>query len=371
MESKRQRTVTIAVLLLTFALGLTHFGQVYPDSVGYIDTALAFRGQAQPNPSRLLRPVVPLMASIVASFTDVRTSFALINLFFWCCSTLLMINFSKAITGRLEVGTLAASFFTTSVPMLLYGAAVLTDSASYFFVLIGILVTVIWDVSKITYRRLAIGIALMSIGILSRETVASVFFVVIILAFLFRRSWPKVILFVAIPLVLALLWSLIIGVSYWDWAIANALFAAKHQPLSVPSRILTWLSTINHAFRPEMAILAAVGFVRLKDKSKSIRVVAILLGLSSFLLIAPGVVDYRYTFILFPAVLPLAALGTNDVATFLSRRLPLSSVCRRRFAIGLQVLFLALYVIETNSIAIKYLSLPWKPYVDSSVSGKP
>jgi hypothetical protein len=129
------------------------------------------------------------------------------------------------------------------------------------------------------------------------------------------------------------------------------------------------VQTLNHAFRPEIIGFAAVGLIRIKDRMNLKRVVAMVVGVSTFLLLEPGVVDYRYTFILFPAILPLAGLGSFELTNFAFARVSLSPLGRRRLSILLQVLALVTYAGETNLIVIKYVPFPWKQYVDLTIAG--
>lgn len=367
IRRSKMPSLQLLVLILTPVEGLTHFAQLYQDSPGYIKTAYSFLGTSPPVPWRLLRPVIPFAASLLNSFLDIRTSFGIVNVFLWSVTSLLMFRYARRLTGQEDTAFLAAAFFTTSVPMLIFGAAILTDMAGYLFVLVGVILLFNWNLLRASLRKVVVAGLIMTLGVLARETVASVFFVAVLWALMSKGSWRRLLLFVAIPLGLALIWSGLIGVSYYNWAMSNATFAAEHQAMSIPMRILTWSYSIAHAFRPEIVILAIVGFLRLRDRTKAKQELTIALGLSIFLLIAPGVIDYRYTFILFPAMLPLAALGTREIATWLTHALPISDSTKLKISVAFEVAVLLLYLVETNLITIRFVSLPWKPYVDPTL----
>lgn len=365
-----EQLLIFGLLVLTILEGIAHFGQIYPDSFGYVAVARHFEGSgADSGAFRLLRPVVPLASAMLNHFLDIRAAFAVVNLLMWGAASVLMYLFAKSLSERVDTAFLASAYFTSSVPTLFFGGAVLTDMAGYFFVLLGAYVVVNWNLPKASIQRVGIASAIMTVGLLSRETVASVFFLAFVWALLSKGSLRKTALFVIIPIALALLWSVLVGVSYLDWAAANAAFQGQHQPMTIPQRLFAWLPTVVHAFRPEGIFLAFLGILQLALKKKLKVHFAILGGIGVFLLIAPGVLDYRYAFILFPSVLVLAGLGTTWLSAVVAEKaLPLSPGSKRKLALALELAILIVYMIDTNRIALRVLSFPWKPYTDPMVS---
>jgi hypothetical protein len=128
--------------------------------------------------------------------------------------------------------------------------------------------------------------------------------------------------------------------------------------------LLTWLQTIYLAFRPEGVILALLGFYVARGSGTIKAFATMLTGLAGFLVLTPGVVDYRYTFILFPAVLPLAGLGLVEIGSYVTKLKLLSRPIAKRptmatLASGVIVVILVgYYVLETNRIALRFLSFP-------------
>ncbi|HKM49604.1 MAG TPA: hypothetical protein VJZ75_00330, partial [Candidatus Bathyarchaeia archaeon] len=75
MKIAESRT-TIGLLTLSLVEGLTHFGQVYPDSSQYIATALYFQGKGNISGfafKTLLRPIIPLLASVLGYVVGIGT----------------------------------------------------------------------------------------------------------------------------------------------------------------------------------------------------------------------------------------------------------------------------------------------------------
>jgi hypothetical protein len=136
-------------------------------------------------------------------------------------------------------------------------------------------------------------------------------------------------------------------------------------------RVITWFQTIYLAFRPEGIILALIGFFAAKKIGIGIfrTFTTMLIGLAGFLILTPGVVDYRYTFILFPAVLPLAGLGVVQITNYIITRKSISEALSKRpglrklIPVLIILILVGYYVLETNRIALRFISLPWKPYI--------
>jgi len=180
---------------------------------------------------------------------------------------------------------------------------------------------------------------------------------------------PKVFLLGAASMAIAVLWTTLSGTSYWTWFISQTQFQSTYQHLTLTERALTWLQTIYLAFRPEGVLLAIVGILVSKKDATLKTFATMLIGLAGFLVLTPGVVDYRYTFILFPAVLPLAGMGTIAIGEYVSRLKLLSGHIAKNpswaklISCLIMALLVAYYVVETNRIALRFLSFPWKPYV--------
>ncbi|MGA2784720.1 MAG: hypothetical protein ABSF09_08495 [Candidatus Bathyarchaeia archaeon] len=364
--------ITICLLALTLVEGLTHFGQVYPDSSQYIATALYFQGTGNISGfafKTLLRPIIPLLASALGYLVGISTSFGIINLVFWCGACLLMFEFTKFITRDMRVAFIATVMFTTSVPILFYGASVLTDMGGYFFILLATYLIFKWDIPKASISRIVTAAAIVGLGVLTRETVASVLLIALAWALLSKGSLPKTILFGAASMAIAILWTTASGTSYWNWFMSQTQFQTTYQHLTLEGRILTWFQTIYLAFRPEGVILAVIGFIAAKRIGILRTLATMLIGLAGFLILTPGVVDYRYTFILFPAVLPLAGLGVVEITNYIITQKSISKVISKRswaarlIPVLIILILVGYYVLETNRIALRFISLPWKPYI--------
>jgi len=367
----------LGVIAVALAEGVIHFGEIFPDSLSYIPTALWFLGKSMPASCglcsyRLLRPVVPALAALLSRITDIRTSFAIENLAFWIASAVLLFRFTQTLTKKATEAAIAAILFATATPVLVYGGAVLTDSAGFFFVMVGVYLVVIWDLMRASWIRVVLAALIMSIGILSRETVASVLIFAVVWTAFTKGSWAKLVVFLAVPTVVALSWSHLVGVSYLAWATENAAVAAQNNSIAPAQRLRLLAITLGESFRTEVLGLALLGFIQLSRKRLLKAYLAILLGLGAFVAFAPGEVDVRYTFIMFPAILPLAAYGMTYLAQLigyspLANTFRLSDKNRRRVLILFPILVVSLLIVMNNISTLRYLSFPWRAYVDPSI----
>lgn len=377
MKFSTDKFLLIGLVTFSLAEGLTHFGQVYPDSPGYMVVAHFFQGRGAATGGtqfRLLRPLIPLLASLANYFVDIRTSFAIVNLVFWCVAAVLMFYFTKLLTKDDSASLLSSAFFTSAIPMLLFADAVLTDMAGYFFILFGIYLVIRWDLPRATLKRVCIGGLVLGVGVLARESVGAVLIFALVWTILSRGSITRTIIFCLIPFGISLLWSSAMGVSYLAWYAQGGLaYAAVNYRLSLLQRAYRLLGSIQYSFGryPEVLILAALGLLRIQNKGYLKIHVSILIGAFAIILTWP-VIDTRFTFILFPSIFPLAGSGLEEAYNLIFKSKLVQSVwpmfpdtAKSRFTFLLFVI--GVYALITNIVLRGYFSLPWMPYTDPSV----
>jgi len=347
---------------------------MYPDSASYITAMYYFEGRAISGAAyfRLLRPVVPFCASLLNHFVGIEASFSVLNFILWCSSSLLMFKLAELLTDRTDAAFISSAIFTASIPMLLYGGAILTDMADYFFVLLGTFLVLRLDLPRASYPKVVATSLIIALGVLSKEFVASVIITAMVWTLLTKGSWRRVALVAFIVFAVTFVWSTVIGVSYVSWFsyavdVVSKVAPFESQNVPVMLRAWIWIRTIRLAFRPEILLAGIIGFVViLKHKIKLPDFVASLSGptiITAALALAGAGTDYRYTFIMFPGLLPLAALGilcvTREVATMFAGRGGRSE----KLATLLSLLIVLAFIVETNLITLRYLSLPWHPYI--------
>jgi len=183
--------------------------------------------------------------------------------------------------------------------------------AGYFFVLLGCYLAVRWNLPQAPLMGLRLLRSILTIGILSRENVASVLVFGLTWALLSRKFRFKIIVFAAIPILLAFLWSSYTGVSYLEWYMNGGLaFGAVHQDFAFPHRMYRMLGLIQYAFRtfPEILILMFLGLLQIRQKNDIKLHISLLIG-PLVIIFAWPVIDVRFTFIHFPSIFSWAGLG--------------------------------------------------------------
>ena len=131
------------LLIITLTEMVLNFGRIYLDSTVYIQ--LATTGTS-PFPSVMIRFMLPFVASAVWKLTGYSSSLpalsiiiSLINCLFWAGAVVISYGIGSLLRDR-RTGFFTALFFTTSVPVLAYGSAVLTDMSGYFFAGLALLI---------------------------------------------------------------------------------------------------------------------------------------------------------------------------------------------------------------------------------------
>jgi 4-amino-4-deoxy-L-arabinose transferase-like glycosyltransferase len=372
-----ERYILAGLLVFSLAESLTHFGQVYLDSPGYVAVAQFFEGQDKltgVGQFRLLRPVVPFLASLVNHFVSIRTSFGLVNLVFWCGASILMFYFTKLLTHDTNASLVSAALLTGATQMLLYAGAVLTDGAGYFSILLGMYLVIRWDLPRATLRRVCIAGLVVALGILSRESVASILIFALVWTILSKGSIPRAVIFMAIPILVAVLWSLAVGVSYISWYVQGGLVsAAATQEPGLLSEALRLVVSVQNGFGRnfELIFLAALGLLTIGNMDYLKVHMSMWVGALAVILSWP-IIDTRYTFILFPSILPLAGAGLLEAYRIVAKGQLIPTIWpsfhdTKKLKFVFLLLAILVYALTTNLVLRGYISFPWRPYTDPSV----
>jgi hypothetical protein len=340
-----------AVIIISLLESLTHFDKLFPDSADYLAIGQNIQRGIFLGDFRLLRPIVPLLAVGLTEFTSLKVAFGLVNVGFWVACTLLFYYFSLHMRLDAFGSFISACFFTCSVPMLQYGAGVLTDTPSYFFILLIICMMFIWNLNDVSIGRLCLFTLLFVIGLLTKETVLSCFFILLCWILVSRRLLWKPLIAIGVSGVLVLLWSHFVSVSYLTLASVQLSYANVNQHFSMLGKAAFWLYSIRVAFTIPVIVLTSIGILALiKPRPSGVILkmhLAMLLGFSGFLLLIVPVVDYRISFIMFPTILTLAAAGTITLSQWLG------ALTDARFTRFFQLAILFSYAVMTNAMILR------------------
>jgi len=314
-------TWTIPVLIALLE-GLTHFGIWYGDSNGYVSILKLFRGTASMDEAKVIgwhgivRPVVPLLALPFSYMMSYRDAVASVSLGFFLVGTLFAYLFAKRLLNS-RAGFISAVFFASSLPNVLFGASVLTDGPAYTMEVIVLYFLLFSMEAKRALRTSLLGGALIGVAVLTKETNFVILVFLLLRFFLHRdrmpiRSMvPAAIVGLAIPLV----WSQLVGYNYLGFygeGLAYKTLGYKG-PLVQPGPFAV---SAVYAFGPCLPF-AFIGFLAVDD-DRFKTFCEMLLSVGVLLALWPTAPEYRFTFLTFPAVLPLAAVGTGQALGVLS-----------------------------------------------------
>jgi 4-amino-4-deoxy-L-arabinose transferase-like glycosyltransferase len=156
----------VALAAITIVEILLNFGRTYTDSLEYLE--LAGRGvSSRSGPvgfSVNMRFLLPFLAKLLSEafpFLGLVLSFAILNCLFWIGGVIVAYVIGLKLCDK-ATAFLSGLFYTTSVAMLAYGAAVLTDAAGYFFV--GLSLCLVLRTTLIHKSRLVIESAVLTLG---------------------------------------------------------------------------------------------------------------------------------------------------------------------------------------------------------------
>src|SRR5271157_2719296 len=208
-------------VLLALGECLTHFGGLQGDSSGYIDMVKLFRGLATPQEAQvfswhgMLRPIVPLLAVPFSYVVDYRLAIATVDTAFILLGTFAVFLIGEKMFGPKGALVCGVSF-ATALPVLAYGASVLTDGAGYGILALLTYVALFVLPEKQSYGFAALTGALVGFGVLIKETNLLILGLVWI-HFIINRGKFKIAPFLivtAIAVAISLAWAHVIGQSY-------------------------------------------------------------------------------------------------------------------------------------------------------------
>lgn len=300
----------------------------------------------------ILRPVVPLLAVPVSFITSYANAIAAVNTAFILLGTLFTYLFAKKLLGA-EVGFVSAIGFASAAPVLGYGTAVLTDGAGYAMLIVLFYLSVFVLPEKNSLRTASAVGVLAAIGMLTKETTSVVLIFLILFFFAnrgrlnLRHLFVVVVLGFAIPLA----WSQVVGHSYLGFYGEGLAYAGSgyngpllHPRLFAISAFLAFTLLLPFAF---------MAFFTLKDAA-AFKVICLILFSTGLLVLAwPTLPESRFTFLTFPAVIPLAGLGVVQAAESLAERPWFRTLSKRQW-----LLVMLLVIVISTNVSKGYFRLP-------------
>ena len=351
-------TIPVAIALLE---GLTHFGIWYGDSNGYVSMVKLFRGVASVEEAQVIhwhgivRPVVPTLALPLSYVMSYRDAIASVNLGFLVLGTFFAYLFTKRLLNS-QAGFVSAVCFATAFPSLLFGAAVLTDGPAYAIEIIVLYYLLFVLEEKRDLRTSLLAGLLIAIAVLTKETSLIIILTFLLLRYLLHKdklALSNVLVVATLGILLPLVWSQLVGYNYLGFY-GEGL--AYHSPGYKGPLVQPWLFALSilKAFGFSLPF-AFMGFFRVED-DRFKTLCQVLLSVGVLLVLWPTAPEYRFTFLTFPALLPLAALGMDQASDVLARRPWFNRLGKASWL----VLFLFVTVVLPNVVAFgRYFRTPF------------
>ena len=303
----------IAQIIFVLYICGVHF---FPDSPGYISAAnFIMTGNFEDiGLHRLLRPLGPILSIPFVPFVgSVANGFLAENCIFLILSSVLVFLISKEIYNNEKVAFFSSVLFSSSWVVLLYGLTVLTDMGAYFFIILGIYLTLIFFKKDGNYKFLSIIGLICGLGILMKENavMGALFFALMLLLSKtdIKRKIERLLVFsfaFSIPIVInSAIMYYFFNYTYLDWYLYNVGIecAATHNFI----HLIYDLGFVFNIIFP-FFIMGLYNQVKNKANLK----IYVSLIISSFIpvLLWPGY-DSRFVIVAFIGMIPLSSYGVK------------------------------------------------------------
>jgi len=348
-------------VILALVEALTHFGVIQGDSSGYIAMVKLFRGTATLQEMQvvgwhgILRPIAPLFAVPFSFVVSYGSAIAIVDTAFLLLGTYMMYQLGSRLFGS-EEGFVSAVVFASALPVLAYGAAVLTDGPGYAMLVTLVFVVLFVLPERQDVRTAILAGALIGLGILTKETnfIVILFLWILYLTDRSKLKLSNVLILTCVTLLISFGWAQYIGYShfrmYQEGGIQYGTPGYKG-PLLHPR---LFLQSLEYAFSPILLAFAFIGFFYVED-SKFKPILEILFSTGMLILLWPTLPEHRLTFLSFPAIIPLAAFAISCASTILGGRPFFRTITRNRL-VWLALLLIGI-VAYSNLIGLRLIRL--------------
>ncbi len=294
------------------------------------------------------RPVEILFASILEPLTGVRQAYSLMNMLILIITTFLVYFYVKKLLKEESTAYISAVLFAVSLPIILYATRVLVDVAGYLTLIIGLLaVEWVFDKKEIQWYHHAFIALLFGISLLVRDTIV-ILFPYYVLRYTYREGFRKI--FSLWPLICAIIPQLL----FMWWFQVGFLLSGKSSAITAGKYSISgWLKFfIVHV--AAFHILYIFAYFGLRNENKemwikygmyAVSAVTYLVGIQLVALTSP-----RFSMVLFPVLIPLAAVGITYIAKKTSHPNTIFLLCIVGYAI---ISFLGAWLYPAHSLIVE------------------
>lgn len=313
------------IFVLTILLSLPRFAHHTPDSKHYINLAKYFRGDLDRHSLRTpfaYRVLVPFLAAHGPS-DDLDFNFAAINVGCTVAAYLIFVAYlKKLVTSSTELNV-GATLLVVSFPSLNYSSGILTDPAAFL-----VCVAAAYLLSQ---ERYALFAAVVSLGVLARESVLSMVLVAVLYLLMNSRR-QRAALLTKLPLVIVPPAVVLIAVRLCFSDMPHYLWIPSLQVmLSNLKRPVSWLTVLFTLCPTLVLFLIGVwtkrfGFVeRLSFRQKNLLLSLTIGGaLTVIYSVVAAFMSGRFLWPLYTVLVPVAVLASNKTIIFTKLLGPLS-----------------------------------------------
>lgn len=366
-EDHKSRHVIALVTTLALLQALTHFGVVYSDSKDYYSLTRFIEGlRNEPPPSNALvaRPLLPALASLLDPFLGLPVAYGVFNTLFWLGSALATYSLTKDLVGSEESALYAALLLSTSWPMVLYGAASMTEAAGLFGTLVSLLLVIRLMKSEVGFLKSTLSGLLAGLMTLTREVVLTVLASAIVIV-AWRRKW-RLVLFIASWLTVIAAYqfyvSYVFGANYLTHYMTAGLEYTRQRGLLhqwFDPIIISKAFLLGHA--PLAWLTLLLGFLAERRRGVLLTFYALFIPCFAAFILWPFH-DLRIAVMCYHATLPMAGLGLKYLCEELSSKPLLSVASKRLWAL---IIIVACVMASDYVVFMDWgqLSTPWDIYL--------
>ncbi len=295
------------LLFLATLISSFNFGKVYEDSLSYLELVGWFHGAGQLIPPFCYRPAIPFIASILPF--DPVFSISAISMIFLLALTVMIYLLCLQVGASRPSAFVATALATVSHIVLEYGAVVLLDSSSVFFMALAVYLML----HPKTRDKWFLILAVIIIGVFFKEETA----LAAVAYILYRRNWRQLPIFVIGPALGYLCCRLIVGVLQIEGAKDIWIPSLNTFLIRIPYIIysLSW-GLVTFAW-----LILLIPFVRIPKETLS-WLLAVGCSMASLMVFAMAAASFdgRFIWPVFLMLAPLAALCLDYVKMKLEKQ---------------------------------------------------
>jgi len=268
-----------------------------------------------------------------------------------------MYRFTSRLFKNDLLGYIAGICYASAGPILVWGVAVQTDATAY-----AMLALMFYMLSFGPGPSVKSGIitgVLVGVSLLVKEItiILAFYMLILLLSDRNKKRFTYTVIALGIAAVISLSWSLlVVGKTYLSFYGEGVYYAQYAQHVGVYAGPFVspkyFYASTTHAFYALIPFII-LAFFLVKDEYLKEFVKILLSGLI-LLLAWPTLPEIRFTFILFPAVIPLAAFGIDHASTTLANRTLFRLFTRTQWT----AIVLTCIVLYTNILWPQYFKLP-------------